>query len=160
MDPSAASFIECILDIKESFGLSPQKIRYWKELNWCPCCFIPEDILLQKLRGRYPEFSLSVERKGAERSACKENDHAMDEIRYFAMEVFRQKEVDFVPLHGKGKQVVTERRRIDCRGGNGAGKEKKDSEEMGRGITLQRSRHGTDQGVGPFLSTGTGWHDG
>ena len=81
----------------------------------------------------------------------KENDHTMDEIRYFAMEVFRPKRSGFCAIAtGKGKQVITERRRIDCRGGNGAGKRKKILKRWG-GDTPQQSRRDRSR-VGHFIS--------
>lgn len=71
VDPSAASFIECIRR-HGKFRVIPAKIRCWKELNWYLCCLIPGRYSFAKLQGQYPGvFSLSVERKGAERSACK-----------------------------------------------------------------------------------------
>lgn len=89
----------------ESFGLFPQKNQVLEGIELVSMLLNSGKILfLQNCRDSIREFSLyRWSEKAQKDQPVKENDHAMDEIRYFAMEVFRPKEVDFVSLHRKGK---------------------------------------------------------
>lgn len=59
VDPSAASFIECIRR-HGKFRVIPAKIRCWKELSWCPCCLIPGRYSFCKIAGTVSGSFLSI----------------------------------------------------------------------------------------------------
>lgn len=96
VDPSAASFIECIRR-HQKFKVIPAKndvlsgirrvgdMLRQEKLIFCDCCY-------DSIR----EFSLYCwDSKAGVDSPVKENDHAMDDIRYFVSTYLNQKCDDF-----------------------------------------------------------------
>ena len=93
VDPSAASFIECIrrhgkyrvVPAKNQVLEGIQKVAallQQQRLFFCKCC-------TDSIR----EFALYRWSEGAgQEKPLKENDHAMDEIRYFVMQVCREQQ--------------------------------------------------------------------
>lgn len=99
VDPSAASFIECIRRHGE-YWVKPADNRVMQgiqlvsrllgqgKLLFCACC---ADSLREFGEYRWEEGAGKEQPK-------KENDHAMDEIRYFAMEVFGKQKSGFFAI--------------------------------------------------------------
>lgn len=99
IDPSAASFIQCVRQkgryrvVKASNDVLAgiqcvNAALQWGRLFFDPCC-----------KDSLREFGLYRWETGAARDAPKkENDHAMDDIRYFAMHVLRDNSPPFLAL--------------------------------------------------------------
>ena len=94
--PSAASFIECIRR-HGKFRVIPAKNQVLEGIELVSMLLNSGKIFfLQNCRDSIREFSLyRWSEKTQKYQPVKENDHAMDEIRYFAMEVFRPKRSGF-----------------------------------------------------------------
>lgn len=99
VDPSAASFIECIRR-HGKFRVIPAKNQVLEGIELVSMLLNSGKIFfLQNCRDSIREFSLYRWREKAQKDQpVKENDHAMDEIRYFAMEVFRPKRSGFCAI--------------------------------------------------------------
>lgn len=99
VDPSAASFIECIRR-HGKFRVIPAKNQVLEGIELVSMLLHSGKIFfLQNCRDSIREFSLyRWSEKTQKDQPVKENDHAMDEIRYFAMEVFRPKRSGFCAI--------------------------------------------------------------
>ena len=99
VDPSAASFIECIRR-HGKFRVIPAKNQVLEGIELVSMLLNSGKIFfLQNCRDSIREFFLyRWSEKAQKDQPVKENDHAMDEIRYFAMEVFRPKRSGFCAI--------------------------------------------------------------
>lgn len=99
VDPSAASFIECIRR-HGKYRVIPAKNRVGEGIALVSSMLQAGKLRFDKsCRDSIREFSLyRWDEKAGKDQPIKEDDHAMDEIRYFAMEVCRRKEGGFFAI--------------------------------------------------------------
>lgn len=102
VDPSAASFIECIRR-HGKFRVIPAKNDVTDGIRKVQSAFRDGKILISpRCKAAIKEFSLYRWDEGAIKDTPKkENDHAMDEIRYFVSTVLSQNDDNFFALAAK-----------------------------------------------------------
>ena len=99
VDPSAASFIQCI-SRHGNFRVIPAKNKVLDGIRLVSDCLKGEKILFSPdCKDAIREFSLyRWDINSVKDSVRKENDHAMDDIRYFVSTVLEDTENDFFGL--------------------------------------------------------------
>ena len=102
VDPSAASFIECIRR-HGRFRVIPAKNDVTDGIRKVQSAFRQGQIKISPLcKGAIKEFSLyRWDEKAGKDSPKKENDHAMDEIRYFVSTVLTTQQDSFFAFAAK-----------------------------------------------------------